>query len=459
MTRSFPPACQAFLSDLNRSLSLSPDHIQHMIRDFHLDMEKGLRGRDSSLNMLPSFVDRPEGDERGRFLALDLGGSHLRVLEVALHGKGKAEALALKTFVIPKREMQETGARLFDFIAACIDRFLSDCLIDRGKTHDLAFAFSFPFHQTGIASGKLLGWTKGFTATGVEGRDVVFLLNEALRRKQISCLRVAALTNDTVGALMAASYSDSTCDMGVILGTGTNACYREKQSNIYKLKGRRPKEHMIVNMEWGGFDKARRTSYDMRVDELSVNPGAMYFEKMVSGMYLGEITRLILLDAIRRGLVFQDHPNGPDRLYEKHALKAEDMSLIEQDETAGLDKAGAFLNHRGICSTLFDRFFLRRVCQLVSERSIRLSAGAISAVISWMDPDLAHMHTVAVNGGLFEKYAGYEMRLTKAVSEHCCGQADRIRLVYSRDGSGIGAAITAAVAASINTAEPPSFSP
>jgi hypothetical protein len=41
--------------------------------------------------------------------------------------------------------------------------------------------------------------------------------------------------------------------MGVILGTGTNACYSEQTRNITKLKeGSFSGEEMIVNMEWGG---------------------------------------------------------------------------------------------------------------------------------------------------------------------------------------------------------------
>jgi len=128
-------------------------------------------------------------------------------------------------------------------------------------------------------------------------------LNEALRRKNISCIKIAALANDTVGTLVARSYADPTCDLGVIMGTGTNACYREKLSNIPKLRGPDPEEYMIVNMEWGNFDKLRLTRYDNKLDEASVNPDAMYLEKMVSGMYLGEITRLILIDLIKRDLI------------------------------------------------------------------------------------------------------------------------------------------------------------
>ncbi|MFA6100506.1 MAG: hexokinase family protein, partial [Patescibacteria group bacterium] len=62
--------------------------------------------------------------------------------------------------------------------------------------HDLAFTFSFPVVQLSIVSGKLIGWTKGFTDAGVEGRDVVRLLCEALERKGLGFIHIAALTND-----------------------------------------------------------------------------------------------------------------------------------------------------------------------------------------------------------------------------------------------------------------------
>jgi hexokinase len=90
----------------------------------------------------------------------------------------------------------------------------------------------FHVEQTNIAAGRLIAWTKGFTAKGVEGEDIIILLNEALRRKNIHGINVVALANDTVGTLVAKSYADPACDLGVILGTGTNACYLEKLSNI-----------------------------------------------------------------------------------------------------------------------------------------------------------------------------------------------------------------------------------
>ena len=45
-------------------------------------------------------------------------------------------------------------------------------------------------------------WTKGFSTTGVEGEDVVLLLQRALELRNVH-VTVAALANDTVGTLMA----------------------------------------------------------------------------------------------------------------------------------------------------------------------------------------------------------------------------------------------------------------
>ncbi|MCP4578115.1 MAG: hypothetical protein GY846_17730 [Deltaproteobacteria bacterium] len=450
MTEPSPVACEKFLSDLEKAYSISLNHLKSMISEFHTEMKKGLSDHSSSLKMIPSLMDRPKGDEKGEFFALDLGGTNFRVLAGKLDGKRNATVSAVSKFAIPKKDMQGTGVQLFDFIAGGIDSFLTENRIDRTRVYDLAFTFSFPVEQTSIAGGKLIVWTKGFTAKGVQGQDVVVLLNQALKRKQISCINVTALANDTVGTLVARSYADPTCDMGVIMGTGTNACYREKLINIHKLRDSNSEKHMIVNMEWGNFDKVRLTRYDRQVDEASVNPGAMYLEKMVSGMYLGEITRCVLLDLMKRGLIFMGNPEALALFKKKDSLKTGDMSLIEGDETEKLHEIEAFLTNNGFSKiSLQDKTVLKRLCQMVSTRAARLGAGAISAVISWMDPELKDRHTVAVDGTLFEKYPGFGARISDTLKKLYGENVEKITLVHSRDGSGKGAAIMAAVAASV----------
>jgi hexokinase len=81
-------------------------------------------------------------------------------------------------------------------------------------------------------------------------------------------------------------------------------------------------------------------------------------------------------------------------------------------------------------------------------RSARLAAAAIAAVVLWMDKDLAHRHAVAIDGSLFQKYPGFKDAMRSCLMELLGDRAARIAFMPVQDGSGIGAAIIAAVAAS-----------
>lgn len=48
---------------------------------------------------------------------------------------------------------------------------------------------------------------------------------------------MVALANDTAGTLVAGCSNYSDCHCGLILGTGTNAAYSEKVSNVSSLNG------------------------------------------------------------------------------------------------------------------------------------------------------------------------------------------------------------------------------
>jgi len=64
-------------------------------------------------------------------------------------------------------------------------------------------------------------------------------------------VNLAALVNDTVGTLVARHYADPACQIGVILGTGTNACYVEKADRVAKWES--DEGVVVINTEWGGF--------------------------------------------------------------------------------------------------------------------------------------------------------------------------------------------------------------
>ena len=176
----------------------------------------------------------------------------------------------------------------------------------------VGFTFSFPVDQTGIAQGTLLEWTKGFTNPGVVGNEVVGLLQAAFARRGLRAV-ARALVNDTVGTLMAAAYTDPSARIGVILGTGTNACYVEQTARIPKWRGAAagPGARMLINMEWGGFGSGATRmlpfhGVDDALDAASPNEGKQRLEKMIGGMYLGELVRLLMEQLVSAGALFVD---------------------------------------------------------------------------------------------------------------------------------------------------------
>uniref|UniRef100_A0A3B4WPG7 Phosphotransferase n=1 Tax=Seriola lalandi dorsalis TaxID=1841481 RepID=A0A3B4WPG7_SERLL len=141
----------------------------------------------AAVKMLPTFVRAtPDGTEKGDYLALDLGGTNFRVLHVrVVEEQQRVLKMDSKICAIPQEIMLGTGEQLFDHIAACLSEFL-DSQDLKGQTLPLGFTFSFPCEQKEIDKSILIRWTKGFNCSGVEGRDVVQLLKEAIRRRGVS---------------------------------------------------------------------------------------------------------------------------------------------------------------------------------------------------------------------------------------------------------------------------------
>lgn len=409
------------MTDL-KVFDVSLTQIHKIIRDFRIEMDKGLSGQNSSLRMIPTYVSRPDGSEKGEFIAVDLGGTHFRILKLQLLGSGKTGASNIMKFILPKKNTTGSAGMFFGFIAGCIKSFLKKYRLESEEELDIGFTFSFPVRQTAAASGSLLYWTKGFGVKGVIGRDVVELLNKALAGKNIRNVKISALANDTVGTLVAKSYEDHTCDIGVIIGTGTNACYPEARRG-----------GMIVNIEWGNFNLLKVSPYDRELDRGSHNPGQQIMEKMVSGMYLGRIAGLVIKDLLKV----------------KTDFKTEYMSIIEKDRSAGLIETAAILRKAGIKkSTPGQRQQIKNICEAVSRRGARISASCIAAIVEKMDPALSDRHTIAIDGSVYEKHPTFAKNMKSCLREVFGSKSNRIKITLTKDGSGKGAAIIAAVAAS-----------
>jgi hypothetical protein len=83
-----------------------------------------------------------------------------------------------------------------DFLADSVNDFLTtDTSSSKTDIIHLGLTFSFPVEQTSLASGKILTWTKGFSAKNAIGHDAVELLQDAFDRKKMR-VKCVALVND-----------------------------------------------------------------------------------------------------------------------------------------------------------------------------------------------------------------------------------------------------------------------
>lgn len=425
------------LTKLKDELSV-PTRLMHDIAlRFEEAMSRGLAGKSSSLKMLPSFIGCPTGQEQGQVVAVDFGGTNVRVMLVQLSGQGQTSILRRRSFPLKDKQghydyttVSTSGSELFDFITGKISE-----IVVADSAYPLGHTFSFPCRQYGVNQAELITWTKEIMTAGVEGQDVGQMLQNALNNKGLGRVVLQAVINDTTGTLLATAYNDSTATIGTICGTGHNSCYLEP---CHPLTNR----PMIINMESGNFDGVLQTKYDILLDQASEKPGAQRLEKMTSGQYLGELVRLIVSSFTAEKYI----AGSSARLLAPYTLSTEDLSAMLADTSSDMSAvakvAAACWEVTGLKVSEYK--VIQTTARLVMTRSARLVAATWAGVLLKIDPRLLRQHTIAIDGSLYEKMPGYSRELANAINDIFGGKAEQIVMRLSKDGSGIGAAIAAA---------------
>ncbi|TMS13176.1 Putative hexokinase HKDC1 [Larimichthys crocea] len=437
------------------AMRLHDDQLKDISARFQAEMKKGLSSESNAaaaVKMLPTHVrSTPDGTEKGQFLALDLGGSKFKVLQVKVREgmgikRGGVE-MEERTYPIPKELLIGKGTELFGHVSESLKDFLHQRNISLEKKHPLAFTFSFPCEQTALDQGFLLGWGKNYRPRGLQGKDVVQTLREAIDRTGGLDVEVLAMVNDTVATMMTCGFDDEYCEVGLIIGTGTNACYMEELRHIDLVEG--DEGRMCVNTEWGGFgdDESLNdyiTEFDRDVDAASNNPGKQIFEKMISGMYLGELVRLVVLKMAKLGLLFDGRVS--DALRTKGKITTAHVAAMEEYKN-GLKNTKDILTELDLNPSSDDCIAVQHVSTIVSFRSSNLAAAGLAAILSRIkqNRNLRTLRiTVGVDGTVYKTHPQYPKRLHKVVRRllpEC-----HVRFVLSDSGSSKGAALVSAVA-------------
>lgn len=361
-----------------------------------------------------SLLRRVDVADRGRHLAIDIGGTNLRVGFVELLAGGAGESskkgssvngkgfssFALETprlrrllehsWPIGNQLKDSNSNELFDFIGDCISVVVRQACKEWGlKPEDelpMGVTFSFPMQQTSLQEATLMPMGKGFALDSKVDLGAYLLAGyEEHRGKDLPRIRVAAIANDAVASLVSFVYQfrgkvNQKAAMSLICGTGTNATIPLKLSTLKESK--RPKTVSVVPGQAGNISDPRIavntewsingthtvlmsldiiTRWDRLLNMTVERPGFQPLEYMTSGRYLGELGRIIFEEYLTRVLkidLFQipfemRQPWSMSTTFLGHfkPRDGEDGSLVEQ-----LRKEFPVAKKENARSSLDDRF-------------------------------------------------------------------------------------------------------
>lgn len=422
----------------------------------------------STISMLPSFQHTlPTGQEQGDFLALDVGGSTFRVALIRLCGKKDdsdgLQVRRVRSYAIDEAIRDLPGQAFFDWMAQRIGDMATEYSYITGTTNAflrMGLAWSFPVEQTSSSTGKLLAMGKGFRASqGLEGEDVGELVMRGCRARGLN-VAICAIVNDSAATLLSQAYRDPATRMSLILGTGVNAAVYLPLSALGPGKlGERPdKWHaaaksVVVNTELSMFGKEimPTTRWDEELNLRHKMPNYQPLEYLITGRYLGEIVRLVLLEAITTRGLFAGYV--PEHLDEAYAFDTRIVGAFESDRSEGLESAqAAFMAAHPMLSppTLAELNFIRDVAKLVSRRASAYLATALHAfwvVSSWNSDHQAgkfERTTIACDGSLMEKYPGFRKATQRCLDRLCAlsgAETGTVTLQMAPESSIFGAAV------------------
>lgn len=173
-------------------------------------------------------------------------------------------------------------------------------------------------------------------AQGLLGQDLGNLIQESCSKRNLN-VQLDAIVNDSSATLLSKAYLDPTTRLALILGTGVNAAVHLPVHAFSPSKfGERPSQwhksakHVIVNTEFSMFGAGilPSTQWDAMLRAVHPMPDFQPLEHFVSGGYLGEIVRLVLVEGIRCAGILDGEV--PVSLRDRYSLDTETLSLIER---------------------------------------------------------------------------------------------------------------------------------
>jgi hexokinase len=405
---------------------IDPDAV---LNDFLAEMDLGLAGEKSSLAMIPTFIsiDKPVPAFKP-VVAIDAGGTNLRVATVVFDGDGNPTISHLTKHKMPGSERELNKNEFFE-------KFVEFLLPFADKADAVGFCFSYPAEMSPDRDGKLLAWTKEIKAPEVVGEFIGKSIFDRLEQKGYR--RKFSFLNDTVATLLAGKSIDFAQKYGIyigfILGTGTNTAYIEHNRNITKRPDLDPECSQAINTESGNFSKCPRGPVDIEFDKSTENRGQYMFEKMISGAYLGGLCLLALKKAAAKDLFSQ----AGTQLVESQAdLSTVEVDGILREPTRGIARSVGAMSAE-------DKELVRHLCAAICERAALFAALNVSAAVLKSSGRESPRHPVCVNidGSVYYNIIGFSSLVEGYLGAILGPRGISYELIRVDDSPLIGAAV------------------
>lgn len=336
------------------------------------EMKRGLEGKESTLQMIPTFIEvEREIPLNKPVIVLDVGGTHVRVATVYFDSRSSPVIKHFSKHPMPGLEREIGKEEFFQTLAGYMAEIAD-------ASQHVGLCFSYPVEMLPNKDGKLVRFVKEVRVKGIKGERIGENFLSALESSGVRPDKHIVLLNDSVAALLAgrASRGRRAFDsyVGFILGTGTNCCYIEQNRHITKRTDLDPTKNQIINVESGGFGRGPVSDIDQKFDRTTITSGRYTFEKMISGAYFGSLCFFAMKLAAEDG-IFSDEFS--EKLLRIDEMTTEDINQFLLFPEKKDHPLGTALNR----ATQDDSIYLYHLIDRLIERAAKLSAINISSVV------------------------------------------------------------------------------
>ncbi|KAL1569905.1 hexokinase [Salvia divinorum] len=448
-------SAQRILREFARRCATPTSKLWQVANEMASDMEAELAPGDRGGNLgvpVSYLAGLPTGEEKGTFYGINLRGTNFVIVRGKLEGRNEALSdLSRQEIEIPLHILSSADStkELCDLMAVEVAKFVglhveSDSKVEATE-RTLGFTVSLPVDDLLPSSALHSKWRR-ISVNDTMGGELAQEMNHALKKHGIE-MRVFAVVNDTIGHLAGGRYYNKESVAAVSLGMGTDVAYIESLPQQIVKESSSEAAETAINMQWGNFFSSHLplTEYDASLDAESADPGCRIFEKLISGMYLGEIVRRVLLRMAEESALFGDVV--PPKLTISYSLRSPDMAAMHQDTSQDYEIVQAKLKEIFDIesSTTSVREMVTEICDVVSERGARLVGAGIVGIVKKMGRLANRKSVITIEGGLYEHYRIYRNYLHSTVWEMLgTDLSDNVIIDHSHGGSSAASIFLAA---------------